>query len=511
MSRREPIRRIGAASAVVLVLATVASCGNSRDSSQGEETVPRITPTSGATTLPTTTAETTTTSVAPTNAPTAPPATPFPTSATASPTQPPTTPAPITSPPTQPPATQPPATEPPATQPPATQPLTTPPPITLPPGTPAPPTTVVVTPGEPTLCTDAAVGAATGLLTVSDVSCHAGWAIGHDVSCPATGECDGVDVFHVTSSGWVHDGYFPAVCAEALTASGMSIYTASSFVETFCGDPPGPTEIIRPESTGERVVQLQTALVALGYPIASDGTYGPRTEAAVRDYQSRNGLEVDGIAGPQTQASLGIGPSGQPSGGSSTTTPETAAPTTAPPATTTPTTTTPATTTTVVGADDPAECSSAAVGEDIGRAVDEITACHAGWALGQVKSCPANSACPKADLFRISETGWAFIRQVRYQCAEDLHDAGMSAYTAADFAPWCGVPNLPPVRLVIEPGSTGVVVEQLQVALVALGYNIAIDATYGEGTEQAVRDFQSRNGLEADGIAGPETREMLGL
>jgi peptidoglycan hydrolase-like protein with peptidoglycan-binding domain len=367
-----------------------------------------------------------------------------------------------------------------------------------------------VTPGEPTLCTDAAVGAATGLLTVSDVSCHAGWAIGHDVSCPATGACDGVDVFHVTSSGWVHDGYFPARCADTLAGSGMSIYTASSFVGTYCGDPPGPTEIIRPDSTGDRVEQLQTALIALGYPIAADGTYGPRTEAAVRDYQSRNGLEVDGIAGPRTQASLGIGPTGEPSSASSTTTPATAAPTTAP-ATTIATTTTPATTTTVVGAGDPAECTVAAVGEDIGRAVDEITACHAGWALGQIRSCPANSACPKADLFRISETGWAFIRQVRYQCAEDLHEAGMSAYTAGDFASWCGVPNLPTARLVIEPGSTGVVVEQLQVALVALGYSIAIDGTYGEGTEQAVRDFQSRNGLEVDGIAGPDTREMLGL
>ena len=507
---RDRMRRVSAATAVVLVILTVASCGNSRDSSQGEETVPRITPTSSPTTLTTTTVETVPpTTVAPTNAPTAPPATPFPTSATApptpAPTQPPvtepaTTPAPITSPPTQPPATQPPATQPP----------TTPAPITLPPGTAAPPTTVVVTPGEPPLCTDAAVGAATGLLTISDVSCHAGWAIGRDVTCPSTQECEGVDVFHVTSSGWVHDGYFPAMCAEALTASGMSIYTASSFVSTFCGDAPGETEIIRPESTGDRVVQLQTALIALGYPIAADGTYGQRTEAAVRDFQSRQGLEVDGIAGPQTQAALGIGP-GQPPAGSSTTVPVTTATPTTSPATTVPTTTAPATTTTVVGAGERAECTAAAVGEDIGRTVDEITACHAGWALGQIKSCPENSACPKADLFRMSETGWAFLRQVRYECAEDLHEAGMSAYTAADFASWCGVPNLPDVRLVIEPGTTGIVVEQLQVALVALGYNIAVDGTYGAGTEEAVRDFQSRNGLDVDGIAGPETREMLGL
>lgn len=87
----------------------------------------------------------------------------------------------------------------------------------------------------------------------------------------------------------------------------------------------------------------------------------------------------------------------------------------------------------------------------------------------------------------------------------------MSAYTAGDFTSWCGVPNLPAERLVIQPGASGIVVEQLQIALVAIGYPIAVDGTYGPGTESSVRDFQARNGLEVDGIAGPRTRELLGL
>lgn len=51
---------------------------------------------------------------------------------------------------------------------------------------------------------------------------------------------------------------------------------------------------------------MQVALIALGHPIALDRTYGPATEAAVRDFQRQVGLEVDSIAGPQTQAALGI-------------------------------------------------------------------------------------------------------------------------------------------------------------------------------------------------------------
>jgi cell wall-associated NlpC family hydrolase len=40
--------------------------------------------------------------------------------------------------------------------------------------------------------------------------------------------------------------------------------------------------------------------------VAADGEWGPQTRKAVRDYQRRNGLEVDGVPGPATLASMGI-------------------------------------------------------------------------------------------------------------------------------------------------------------------------------------------------------------
>jgi Putative peptidoglycan binding domain/Lysozyme like domain len=52
------------------------------------------------------------------------------------------------------------------------------------------------------------------------------------------------------------------------------------------------------------VAQAQNRLRQLGYSIAADGRYGPKTRAAVRDYQGRHGLAADGVVGPRTWASL---------------------------------------------------------------------------------------------------------------------------------------------------------------------------------------------------------------
>jgi N-acetylmuramoyl-L-alanine amidase len=57
---------------------------------------------------------------------------------------------------------------------------------------------------------------------------------------------------------------------------------------------------------GEAVRDLQRRLVALGHDSSADepGDFGPATEAAVRAFQQRRGLLVDGLCGPQTWAAL---------------------------------------------------------------------------------------------------------------------------------------------------------------------------------------------------------------
>ena len=60
-------------------------------------------------------------------------------------------------------------------------------------------------------------------------------------------------------------------------------------------------------SRGDEVTQIQTKLKRWGYYNGSiDGIYGSQTLAAVKWFQSKNGLTVDGIAGPKTLAAMGI-------------------------------------------------------------------------------------------------------------------------------------------------------------------------------------------------------------
>lgn len=57
----------------------------------------------------------------------------------------------------------------------------------------------------------------------------------------------------------------------------------------------------------DRTTEVQSKLAGYGYTVAVDGWYGPQTTRAVTSWQRSNGLVPDGIAGPITQASLGIG------------------------------------------------------------------------------------------------------------------------------------------------------------------------------------------------------------
>jgi hypothetical protein len=60
-------------------------------------------------------------------------------------------------------------------------------------------------------------------------------------------------------------------------------------------------QVIKKGSKGESVRTLQDFL-----KIPVDGDFGPKTESAVKSYQKKNGLVVDGVVGPKTWAHMGI-------------------------------------------------------------------------------------------------------------------------------------------------------------------------------------------------------------
>jgi len=57
---------------------------------------------------------------------------------------------------------------------------------------------------------------------------------------------------------------------------------------------------MRRGSRGEGVRQLQQLLNDMGYQLQVDGNYGRGTRDAVRDFQAKEGLSVDGVVGRQT-------------------------------------------------------------------------------------------------------------------------------------------------------------------------------------------------------------------
>jgi len=63
----------------------------------------------------------------------------------------------------------------------------------------------------------------------------------------------------------------------------------------------------------------------------------------------------------------------------------------------------------------------------------------------------------------------------------------------------------------LRRGDRGQEIRNLQQALNNQGYDLSVDGVFGHDTEQAVKDFQSNNGLRADGYVGAQTRSALGM
>jgi len=85
----------------------------------------------------------------------------------------------------------------------------------------------------------------------------------------------------------------------AFIGLGSSIIIGSTYM--------APTSVVEAALTTNQTRTVQTKLKRWGYYTGTvDGIYGNLTRKAVRYFQSKNGLSVDGIVGPQTARALGM-------------------------------------------------------------------------------------------------------------------------------------------------------------------------------------------------------------
>jgi peptidoglycan hydrolase-like protein with peptidoglycan-binding domain len=73
-----------------------------------------------------------------------------------------------------------------------------------------------------------------------------------------------------------------------------------------------------------------------------------------------------------------------------------------------------------------------------------------------------------------------------------------------------GAQTWPQLIVQVQQGTHGQAVRGVQALLSEkYSYGIAVDGDFGPATNNAVRDFQDKNGLAVDGIVGPQTWRML--
>ena len=242
--------------------------------------------------------------------------------------------------------------------------------------------------------------------------------------------------------------------------------------------------------SGQLVRQMQQRLKELGYYTGSvDGDFGANTENAVKEFQKANGLSVDGKAGKNTLNKLYSNSAVSKrtyQASQATATPKPTVRVTARPS---------ATATPNLSKDLYLEVGSS--GKNVRTLQNRLI--ELGWLAGQADG----------------EFGGATEYAVKaFQAREGLWDDGVAGPSTLEemYSTKAAKTStvVSSIGVTLESGMEGASVRALQKRLKALGYySGSTDGSYGDGTMQAVKTFQSQNGLKADGKAGTATLNKL--
>ena len=231
------------------------------------------------------------------------------------------------------------------------------------------------------------------------------------------------------------------------------------------------------------VTQLQDELKSKGFFTyeKSTGYYGTITTDAVRKFQQANNLSVDGIAGPKTIGALKGGSSSQKASSA------------------------PANTNKTVSYSGILRVGSS------GNQVSQLQS--------QLRSAGFLNKEPNGQYDNTTRDAVRAFQQNKNlqvdgiagpQTFAALNNTGSKA-PAPSNQTTKNTNSKPSATSILRVGSKGAAVTELQSQLRSVGvFNQNPTGYYGTDTRDAVRKFQSANGLSADGIAGPKTFEKLG-
>ena len=249
---------------------------------------------------------------------------------------------------------------------------------------------------------------------------------------------------------------------------------------------------------GVRVTTLQAALGMMGYSTGKDsGTFGQSTHNALIRFQREQKLTADGLAGPSTLRRI-------------ETLLSASVPTAAPSATPAPTST-PAPVRLFGG-------NYALISE--GAAADRIKSLQAGLSqlghyTGKLDGVLGQGTKEAVRQFQTAQSlkadgiaGRATLKKLDDLVAGDVTPAPLPTPTP-ELPQLTAAPAPTPRYAMLQLGSKGDAVTQLQQGLKNLSYPVEVNGTYDSITKSAVEAFQNLNRLTPDGVAGEKTQEKL--
>ena len=271
------------------------------------------------------------------------------------------------------------------------------------------------------------------------------------------------------------------------SVSGSTSGTASS--EIYTAKNPNT---LQSGDSGSKVTQLQNALKLLGfYTGGVDGKFGSGTKKAVMQFQRANGLTADGLAGTKTQTLLYAQVNNGISGGTSSS-----------------------------GSSSSGTSSGTSgftrtlrkgyTGADVTAVQQKLKAL--GFYSGSIDGVYGTGSIAAVKKFQ-QQNGLTADGLVGSRTYAALMSAstGSSSNSGSDNSSSSSdsTSGQDYAEGTLSYGSSGTEVKKMQQALKALGYNVSADGSYGALTQMAVTQFQKRNGLTADGVAGSATLKLL--